>query len=206
MAEVRAVWQKKVAMRDFSLIASTALALSFGVLASACGGVATSAPATSEAGTSDGGGATTSDGAATVSDSGGATLDAGTFCTGSSPRLMVNGAEVPVMGLAGKYVALNCCQSAEVRFGTSAFQAAIAILWRSAGAPASATIDLADASSPGGIELDLGCDPATGTCGAGAEDLYTTGFQGTVAYATTATGLSTTYCVSVAEPKVRDSA
>lgn len=126
-------------------------------------------------------------------------FDAGAFCTGTKPRLMVNGAEVPVLSATGKAFALNCCDSAELLVASAAYQAILAVLWR-APAPMGSSIDLGSPPNGFGIELDLGCDPATTSCAsASPEERYASGFHGTLQYAPSGAGLTASYCLSVAE-------
>ncbi len=153
----------------------------------ACGGTITS---------SDGG----TDGAADSSDAAPPPFDAGAFCTGSAPRLMINGAEVPVMSATGKAINLNCCTSAELTLATAAYQALMNIMWRTPALAGAATIDLASPPQGFSIEMDLGCDPAITSCAtASPEERYTDGFSGTVQYGTGNGPMSVSYCLQVAE-------
>jgi hypothetical protein len=124
-------------------------------------------------------------------------LDAGAFCTGSSPRLMINGSEVSVFNTSGKAIALNCCDSSEVLVASGAYQALLAVIWRAT--PTKLPTDLGNPPNGFQMELDLGCDPAMGSCDGHAEERYTSGFQGTLSYAQNTTGYTVNYCLSVAE-------
>ena len=155
----------------------------------------------------DGATSSSADGAVTTFDAapvGDATLptlpDGGAFCSGSTPRLFINGADAQVFKTSGKALALNCCDSAELDVATSMFQAVLYVMWRSPAATGSGgSIDLGSAPMGFGIELDLGCDPATTSCANVGEERYTDGFQGTITYAASASGVTTSYCLSVAE-------
>lgn len=126
--------------------------------------------------------------------------DAGSFCSGSAPRLVINGSEVQVVSATGKAIILNCCDSAELTLATSAYQALLDVMWRNPASTNGATIDLASAPSGFAIEMDLGCDPSTTSCANGSpEERYTDGFTGTLDYTTGSGGLTTTYCIQVAE-------
>lgn len=126
-------------------------------------------------------------------------FDAGTFCSGSNPRMMINGAEVSVLKASGKALALNCCDSAELTLATSAYQALFNVLWR-AQAPASSPINVSSPPQGFGIELDLGCDPAVTSCAsASPEERYTQGFGGSIHYQYGSSGMSVSYCISAAE-------
>ncbi len=123
-----------------------------------------------------------------------------TMCAGDKPRLVVNGTDVPILQTAGKSIVMNCCDSAELSVASSGFQALLNLLWRApAGAAGTATLDLSNLPPSASVELDLGCDPSKGPCGAGTEDRYTSGFQGTITHSIDPSGPVVTYCVSVAE-------
>jgi hypothetical protein len=126
--------------------------------------------------------------------------DAGAFCSGSTSRLMVNGAEVTVVSATGHVMVLNCCDSAELVVATSAYQALLNVLWRSPAGSSSSPVDLGNPPSGFALELDLGCDPAATSCAtASPEERYADGFQGTLTYKYDSAGLMTGYCLSVSE-------
>jgi hypothetical protein len=127
-------------------------------------------------------------------------FDAGTFCSGNAPKLMVNGADATIAQATGKAIILNCCESAELSLATSQFQAMMNIMWRAPPAGA-ATIDLASPPAGFGIEMDLGCDPSTTSCATASpeERYFNEGFSGTIQYATGNGGLDVTYCLQIAE-------
>ena len=161
----------------------------------ACGGTITS--------TDGGADGAAGDGASTSDSSGDAAppaLDASAFCSGPSPRVMINGAEVSVMSAKGKAIILNCCESAEITIATPLFQALMNVMWRTPASSGAASIDLASPPQGFSIEMDLGCDPSTTSCAtASPEERYVDGFSGTLQYATGNGALSVSYCLEVAE-------
>ncbi len=127
-------------------------------------------------------------------------LDAGNFCTGTSPRMMVNGGEITVVSVTGKSIALDCCDSAELSVATSAYQALFDVLWRVPAGASAVPIDLTTPPPHFTMEIDLGCDPATSSCAtASPEARFATAFSGSIEVTTDASGTSVSYCVSVAE-------
>lgn len=174
-----------------------ALAVALVALAPACGGAKQS---TVDDG-SDGGG--TDGGSSSSTDSGLAGFpDAGTFCTGDAPRMMINGAEVALQKTQGKAIILNCCDSAELVLATGSFQSLFYLLWRAPAGQSPGLVDLGKPPADFSIELDLGCDPATSPCNTGsAEEHYASGFQGQISYGNGANASTTSYCISVAEQK-----
>lgn len=146
-------------------------------------------------------GSTSSSGGGSGSSSGGpGPFDAGTFCSGTSPRLMINGMDAGVIDATGKQVILNCCVSAELTVATSMYQALMYVLWRAPATSGSGTIDLGNPPQGFSIEMDLGCDPATASCANGTpEERYTSGFSGTLQYAPSGSALDVSYCLSVTE-------
>lgn len=178
-------------MRTVAL-APAALALTLVSLAPACGGSTKSSV--------DGAGSDGGDGSSSSGDSGSG--DAGSFCTGDTPRMMINGAEVPLQSTRGKGIILNCCDSAELILATSSYQSLFYLLWRAPAGQSPGAIDLGNPPASFSIELDLGCDPATAPCNTGgAEEHYTSGFQGHISYGNSGSTLSASYCISGAEPK-----
>lgn len=169
------------------------------VFASACGGdverVAQGEPGPGAPAIDGGRG----DGTAPTVEGGVAAPPSSAFCAGADPRVEINGVVVPVLSIKGKAIAMNCCDAGELTVATGAFQALLHVLWRvTPGSPRS--LDVASLAKGSGLELDLGCDPATTSCDSGAEDRYTSGFQGTIEYAPSASGMEASYCLSVAEP------
>ncbi len=172
--------KKDVAMKRLAFVA-TALAAAAG-----CGGNISNA---------DGGADAAADG-----DVAAPPFDAGAFCSGSAPRLMINGADVSIMQAAGQAIIMNCCDSAELSLATAAYQAMMYVLWRGPAGAGAQTVDLANPPQGFSIEMDLGCDPATTSCAsASPEERYTSGFSGTLTYAYSSAGLTVSYCLEVAE-------
>jgi hypothetical protein len=125
--------------------------------------------------------------------------DAGTFCSGDKPRMIINGAEVSVQSATGKAVILNCCDSGELNVATSAYQALFSLLWRTPAGQPAGSVNLANPPNSFSVELDLGCDPATAPCNTGAaEEHFSAGFAGTINYIS-GPAPTASYCVSVAE-------
>ena len=164
-----------------------------GLLAS-CGGTITNADGGADASPSDGSAPKDASDAATPP------FDAGTFCSGTSPKLQINGADATILNATGKAIILNCCDSAELTLATGQFQALLNIMWRNPAGGASA-IDLANPPSGFGIEMDLGCDPSTQSCATASpeERYFNEGFSGTIQYTTGSGGLNVSYCLRVAE-------
>lgn len=126
-------------------------------------------------------------------------FDAGAFCSGSSPRMMVNGAEITVVKATGKAFVLNCCDSAELTVATSAYQALFSVLWR-AQAPANTMVDLGKPPPNFSIELDLGCDPGMTSCAsASPEERYAQGFGGAIQWQYASAGMTASYCLTAQE-------
>ena len=126
-------------------------------------------------------------------------FDAGTFCSGTSPRMMVNGAEITVVKATGKAIVLNCCNSAELTVATSAYQALFNVLWRDP-APMGSMVDLGNPPSNFTIELDLGCDPAMTSCAsASPEERYAQGFTGSIQWQYGSSGMTVSYCLAAKE-------
>lgn len=127
------------------------------------------------------------------------TFDAGAFCSGSSPKLQVNGADATIVKASGKAIILNCCDSAELTIASAQFQGLMFFMWRAAPL-SSGSIDLANPPQGFSIEMDLGCDPSTSSCAsASPEERYTDGFTGTLDYTAGSGGLSVSYCLHIDE-------
>ena len=139
-------------------------------------------------------------------------VDAGTdvnlpaFCTGGFPHMVANGIESSSPAVNGAVIALNCCDAAEFVVVTQTVPMSlvpIVVSWRAqVGSPPAlpATIDLANPPVGWGIMVDVGCDPAQGTCNP-SPDRYTTGFSGTLQVTrTSAGGYEMDLCLAVAEP------
>lgn len=190
-------------MRISSLFSfSVCVAVALAAVAPACGGVKQAT--VDNTGDGGGGGGGGSDGSsASATDSGLAGFpDAGSFCSGDAPRMIINGAEVTLLQTRGKAVVLNCCDSAELELATGSFQSLFYLLWRARAGQSPGLVDLGNPPASFSVELDLGCDPATSPCNTGsAEEHYSTGFQGQISYGNGATASTTSYCLSVAEQK-----
>lgn len=172
--------------RTFSFFALTALL-------AACGGAVSSVGNADAGAAFDAGARDASDAAPLVS------FDAGSLCTGTSPRMTVNGSEISVVSATGKSIVLDCCDSAELTVATSKYQALFDVLWRVPGGASAVPIDL-DTPPPGfEMEIDLGCDPASTSCAtASPEARFASGFSGSIEVTRTS-GTSVSYCITVAE-------
>jgi len=141
---------------------------------------------------------------------GGCPTDAGTdgnlatFCTGSSNRMIANGNESNP-GVSGTMLPFSCCEAAEFVVVTATVPVSlvpIVVMWRAQVGQATlpATIDLANPPAGWGVQVDVGCDPAQGSCNP-APDSYTTGFTGTLEVTRTSGGTyEMSLCLAVAEP------
>lgn len=159
-----------------------------------CGAVAESAPTGSDAGAP---GASTPD-ASTTREAG---VPPSGLCTGTAPRLFVNGEEVPVLEARGKAIAMNCCDAGELIIAAGTFAAPVFFSWRVA-ATTNGHIDFgagAKAGAEPGAELAIGCDPLTSDCKKAGGERFASGFTGTIDFAATSTGQTASYCVSVTE-------
>jgi hypothetical protein len=89
----------------------------------------------------------------------------GAFCTGSGPRMEINGVAATVVA-QGRMLYLNCCEAAEVALtATDGSGSRLILSWRhqvgpSPGLPA--TIDLSAPPDGWGVELYAGCSPSEG--------------------------------------------
>jgi hypothetical protein len=118
---------------------------------------------------------------------GGAGRDAGqdsdgalaAFCTGSKPRMVVNGITT-VPTVVGQQLALDCCEGGRFVVTTSDFVQPIAVEWREqagTGALLPATVDLGSLPARWTVRLYAGCSVTSAGC-LGALDNFTTGFAG----------------------------
>jgi hypothetical protein len=193
------------AMLDLARVASLPILVAAFSIPS-CGGTvqingADAGAASGDAGSSSADASSTPDAAADAN--GDPSLSA--FCTGSSPRVVVNGVEEAIlMGPKGKSIAMNCCDAGEVYWGVADRQALFTLYWRVAAGNVGILADLSalslDGGSPGRVELAVGCDPATTASCAAAEGDFASGFQGFIKVLPTEAGDDVTYCVSVSHP------
>jgi hypothetical protein len=126
------------------------------------------------------------------------------FCTGSSARMIANGIESGP-SVTGTVLPLNCCDAAEFVVVTATVPVSlvpIVVSWRAQVGQATlpATIDLANPPTGWGVQVSVGCDPASGSCNP-APDSYDTGLTGTLVVSrTSAGGYDMSLCFAVAEP------
>lgn len=119
------------------------------------------------------------------------------LCTGTAPRLFVNGDEVPVLEARGKAIAMNCCDAGELIIVAGTFAAPVFFWWRVA-ATTGGHIDFNGGAMPG-AELAIGCDPLSSDCEKLGAERFASGFKGTIDFSATPTGQTASYCVSVTE-------
>jgi hypothetical protein len=124
------------------------------------------------------------------------------FCTGDSPRLVVNGAPA-TPSVRGEMVAMDCCDSARFVVTSSDFNQPIGVSWQMetrASTKPPITIDLANPSSDWSVNVAIGCNVLypMGFCGM---DYYNTGLVGslTVARADGGMGVDMSLCLHVEE-------
>jgi hypothetical protein len=192
---------RSVTVRVLSFVA-VAAAIGCGAVSKTDGGTSSSSGGDGgSSSTAEGGSSTNADGAVGVAVDGSLpTLpDGGPFCSGDTPRLLINGKDAQVLMTHGTAYALNCCDSAEVGIATGMFQSLMYLYWRSPAGGMPGMIDLGSPPMGFGMELALGCDPGSMSCDGASEERYTTGFKGTLTYTNGAMGTTTSYCVSVAE-------
>ncbi len=190
-------------LTPFTFTAALAVAtIALVALAPACGGKQSTIDGNGNGDGGGGGGGGGGEGGSSTTDSGLAGFPGGgTFCTGDTPRMMVNGAEVSLLKTQGKAVVLNCCDSAELVLATSAFQSIFYVLWRAPAGQSPGLVNVGAPPSSFSLEVDLGCDPTTSPCNTGsAEEHYATGFQGQISYGNGMNAGTTSYCISATEP------
>jgi len=123
------------------------------------------------------------------------------FCTGDSPRAVVNGAALtPVVG--SQRLVMDCCDGGRFVITNAELAAPIGVSWLLEAASSSslpATIDLANPPSGWRVEVLSGCSVTSAAC-LGPLDLYQTGLVGWLTVARDASGkLDMSVCVHVEE-------
>ena len=136
-------------------------------------------------------------------DFGGTACGLSAFCTGSSPRMVVNGVTTTPT-LAGKLLPLDCCRAGKFVITTSDFGQPIAVQWRvdaSASIMPPAAVDLGDLPSGWSVVLNAGCSVTSAGC-LGALDNFSAGFTGSlsVAYGDGSPGMDMSLCMHFEEP------
>jgi hypothetical protein len=123
------------------------------------------------------------------------------FCSGDSPRLVINGvASSPTV--SGKIIPYDCCDGGEFDATSPNFSLPIVVAWRVTagsvhGYPAS--VDLADSNSGWAVRLYAGCDPVMSSCSSPG-DGYTSGLEGTLLVARASWKFDMSLCLHVQEP------
>ena len=123
------------------------------------------------------------------------------FCTGDSPRAVVNGAVLtPVVG--SQRLVMDCCDGGRFVITNAELAAPIGVSWLLEAASSSslpATIDLANPPSGWRVEVLSGCSVTSPGC-FGPLDLYQTGLVGWLTVARDASGkFDMSVCVHVEE-------
>ena len=125
------------------------------------------------------------------------------FCTGSTPRMVVNGiATTPTV--VGQELALDCCDAGRFVVTTSDFSQPIGVDWRvqvgsSTWLPAS--IDIGSLPAGWGVRLSAGCSVTSTAC-FGALDNFASGFAGSlsVGFGDGGHGMDMGLCMHFEEP------
>ena len=125
------------------------------------------------------------------------------FCTGSTPRMVVNGiATTPTV--VGQELALDCCDAGRFVVTTSDFSQPIGVDWRvqvgsSTWLPAS--IDIGSLPAGWGVRLSAGCSVTSTAC-FGALDNFASGFAGSlsVSFGDGGHGMDMGLCMHFEEP------
>ncbi len=136
-------------------------------------------------------------------DFGGTVCGLSAFCTGSTPRMVVNGVTTTPT-VAGQILPLDCCRAGRFVVTTSDFTQPIAVQWRvesGASVMPPAAVDLG--SLPGGwsVVLNAGCNVTSAGC-LGTLDNFSAGFTGSlsVTHGDGSAGMDMSLCMHFAEP------
>jgi hypothetical protein len=124
------------------------------------------------------------------------------FCSGDSPRLVVNGAPSSPT-VTGAMIPYDCCDGGRFDVTSPEFALPIVFSWRRTSSSAwvyPATADLANLPTGWSVQLYAGCNPASSSC-SGSSDYYTTGFEGTLQLASSGSYVfDMSLCLHVQEP------
>jgi hypothetical protein len=136
-------------------------------------------------------------------DFGGTTCGLSAFCTGSTPRMVVNGATT-TPNVSGQILPLDCCRAGRFVVTTSDFTQPIAVQWRvEAGASVMppAAVDLGSLPSGWSVALNAGCSVTSAGC-LGALDNFSAGFSGSLSVSNGdgGPGQDMNLCLRFAEP------
>ena len=175
------------------------------LLLGACGGSTGPAAGGGAGGAANGGAGGAASGGAGGTSSGGAggAGGASSFCTGDTPRMVVNGVTTTPT-VAGQLLPLDCCRAGKFVVTTSDFAQPIAVQWRveaSASVMPPAAVDLAGLPSGWSVVLNAGCLVTSAGC-FGALDNFSAGFTGSlsVIYGDGGSGMDMSLCMHFAEP------
>jgi hypothetical protein len=123
------------------------------------------------------------------------------FCSGDSPRLVVNGTpSSPTVN--GAMIPYDCCDGGQFNVSSPDFALPIVFSWRRQSSSAwlyPATADLANLPTGWSVQFYAGCNPISSSC-SGSSDYYTTGFEGTLQLAYAAATFDMSLCLHVQEP------
>jgi hypothetical protein len=122
------------------------------------------------------------------------------FCSGDSPRLVINGAASSPT-VTGAMIPYDCCDGGQFNVTSPAFALPIVFSWRRMSSSAwvyPATADLANLPTGWSVQFYAGCNPLSSSC-TGSSDYYTTGFEGTLQLASSAVTVDMSLCLHVQE-------
>jgi len=123
------------------------------------------------------------------------------FCSGDSPRLVVNGAASSPT-VTGAMIPYDCCDGGQFNVSSPDFALPIVFSWRRTATSAwvyPATADLASLPAGWTVQFYAGCNPSSSSC-SGSSDYYTTGFEGTLQIAVSGSTFDMSLCLHVQEP------
>jgi len=135
-------------------------------------------------------------------DFGGTACGLSAFCTGSTPRMVVNGVTTTPT-VAGQLLPLDCCRAGKFVVTTGDFAQPIAVQWRveaSASVMPPASVDLGSLPSGWSVALNAGCSVTAAGC-VGALDNFSSGFSGSlsVTYGDGSPGMDMNLCMRFVE-------
>ena len=130
------------------------------------------------------------------------------FCSGDSPRMVLNGIEsTPVV--TGTYILMSCCISSAFVVETATFAEPILVTWQVNGGPYAdpGTYDLANLRAGFTVRVEAGCDPKD-PLSCTPSDAYESGLEGTLALASispeiASLGNDMSLCLRLREPARR---
>lgn len=143
--------------------------------------------------------------AGTACGDGGSDNDGGltAFCTGATPRMVVNGITTAPT-VTGHQLALDCCEGGRFVFTSTDFRQPIAVDWSVQVGPVQllpATVDIASLPDRWAVRLSAGCNVLSAGC-VGSLDYFSSGFVGSLSasYVDGGVGLDMSLCLHFEEP------